>query len=277
PDSILSARLPLGNFDNLADTPVGHLAVVLLPELISSSDSIPFESGDALDWASMLNVALDDPAPFLLARAAESRLLPSGVPAGALDRRHGRLIRDSRGTPAMVTRLSWIHAALASIEQFDVAVQITTSAFRSTTLNAMQEAHPRLLVAAAGDELLDAWIGLPVSSRNRTGSLLVYGAGDDATAAIDAGIGVGWLLRLGAIDQHDIRGQLVGDARAGLGTGEIFKLAADTDGDGVLSFRDILSFVEDVRHNNPRADLDLNGIIDLNDLTVFQEAYTQSQ
>lgn len=269
PDMIIAAAIPLESMLVTTGHNAGDLAAILLPELLSDSASVPFATGDRLDWSTMLVSAISDPAPFLLSRAADARLLPPNVPAGGEGRRYGRLIQHPSGNPAVVTKLSWLHTAISMSETNEVTVHVAASAYQSTTLTDSPWIRDRLLVSVVDDRLVGEIAQLGVSANDQTLSLFVPDATHDATAAVDLGIAAGYLLRLGLIDPENAASRLDGSA-TGFTRELVLDLVADQDGDGALTFSDILHFTMAASESESDADLDLNGLIDLNDILLFQ-------
>jgi hypothetical protein len=269
PDMIVVAGLSIDPSTRPGHGTHGDFAAMLLPELTESPASIPAAMGDRLDWQAMLEVPLNDPAPLLVSRAAEARLLPSGVSVGVSEVRFGRLVRGPGGSLALVTRLSWVHRALA---QANLAVTIapTASGYPSVTLATPGSATADTIVGIASDRLLDRAGSIGVSADPIRSGLVVDTASDDSSAAIDAGVALGWLNRMG-LAEGAVTSSLF--SVGPVGAPMVLDAAGDRDGDGVQSVADLLAFVELFRAGDPRADMDANGVLDLDDLSLFGRAF----
>lgn len=273
PDMILSATLPTGAGLPVTQAQISDSAALLLPELSTIPGPIIFASGDRLDWPALLAVPIDDPSPYMLGRASEGRLLPHGTHAGATDRRVARLVRGIGGNPAIVTRLSWLHAALAAAGQDEVTIAVSTSTYRSSTIGASDIGIDGLLVGPSGDLLLGRRAGLLATNIEGTPGLYVPSAESAASAAIDAGIAAVWLRRVGHGGVTGSIGLPEALHNIPLTPEAVMGMIADWDGDGARTTHDIVTFIDAFISGDPRADLDLNGMLDLSDIAVFTHLY----
>lgn len=275
PDMILSAALPIGAALPVSPAHTSDSAALLLPELSTIPGPIIYASGDRLDWPALLTVPIDDPSPYMLGRASEGRLLPHGTNAGAIDRRIARLIRGIGGNPAIVTRLSWLHAALAASGHGEVTIAVSTSAYGSSTISAADFGIDRLLVGQSADLLLGRRANLLATNDENAPGLYVPSAESPAMAAIDAGIAAVWLRRTG---HGGVAGSIgIPDTlyNAPLTPEAVMGVVADWDGDGIRTSLDIVAFIDAFVSGDSRADLDLNGLFDLNDITMFGHMYNR--
>lgn len=94
-------------------------------------------------------------------------------------------------------------------------------------------------------------------------------------AAIDAGIAAVWLRRTG---HGGVAGSIgIPDTlyNAPLTPEAVMGVVADWDGDGIRTSLDIVAFIDAFVSGDSRADLDLNGLFDLNDITMFGHMYNR--
>lgn len=275
PDMILSAALPIEAVAPVTPAVPSDSAALLLPELSATPGPIILGAGDHLDWPALLAVPINDPSPYMLGRASEARLLPPGTHTGSTDRRIARLVRGIGGNHAIVTRISWLHSALAAAGQGEVTIAVSTSAYRSSTIGAVEIGLDGLLVGPSADLLLGRRAGLLATHAADTPGLYVPSAESAASAAIDAGIAAVWLRRVGHGGQAGTVGLQVPLQDAPLTPEAVMDMVADWDGDGIRTTRDIVAFIEAFISDDPRADLDLNGLLDLHDITMFGRLYNR--
>jgi hypothetical protein len=104
---------------------------------------------------------------------------------------------------------------------------------------------------------------------------LIYSANPTVSARLAMDILQNTARDIGPPGEDDTYGKGIVDAHAAVQYALAIRCPDDWNGDGVVDFNDLLSFLNDYNAGVPRADLNGDGLIDFNDLLMFLNFYNE--